>query len=174
MTAPDPFPPMSELDRWSSDAFKGAVVSLFEGAPSFVDRVALDRPYGTDAQLFDRARTIARTMPQEEQVLLLNAHPRIGAPSGSVSAQSYREQGYGASTTGDAAAIQAELDRLNAAYEAQFGFRFVVFVNGRPQSVIAQVLSDSLGADRENELQRGLDAVVDIAADRLQRLRGRG
>ena len=42
----------------------------------------------------DRAEEVALSMPEAEQVELLNAHPRIGAAPGSVSALSFREQGY--------------------------------------------------------------------------------
>ena len=33
-------------------------------------------------------------MPEAEQCELIDAHPRLGAPPGSVSALSFREQGY--------------------------------------------------------------------------------
>ena len=50
-------------------------------------------------------------MPEDEQLELIDAHPRLGAPPASVSAASFREQGYDRETT---AAI-ADLERLNAA-----------------------------------------------------------
>ena len=61
---------------------------------------------------------------------------------------------------------------LNDAYERIFGFRFVVFVAGRPRSEIVPILERSLRDDRVAELRRGLDDVVYIAADRLRTLRG--
>jgi 2-oxo-4-hydroxy-4-carboxy--5-ureidoimidazoline (OHCU) decarboxylase len=59
------------------------------------------------------------------------------------------------------------LERLNAEYESRFGFRFVVFVNGRPKSEIAEVLRRRMENDRNQELETGLRAVVDIARARL-------
>jgi len=35
-------------------------------------------------------------MPEDEQIELIDAHPRLGAPPASVSALSHREQGYDA------------------------------------------------------------------------------
>src|SRR3954470_24335669 len=50
--------------------------TLFEGAPRFVDRlVELDA--STWVELFDQAEWIALTMPQEEELGLLDAHSRI-------------------------------------------------------------------------------------------------
>ena len=65
------------------------------------------------------------------------------------------------------------LTRLNEAYEAQFGFRYCVFVAGRPRAALLPEMEAALHADRAAELHRALDAVVDIAADRYRAL-GRG
>ena len=62
--------------------------------------------------------------------------------------------------------LAAELDRLNDAYEARFGFRYCVFVAGRSRVALLPELVAALEADRDAELARALDAVVDIARDR--------
>jgi 2-oxo-4-hydroxy-4-carboxy-5-ureidoimidazoline decarboxylase len=103
-------------------------------------------------------------MPQDEQLELIDAHPRLGAPPASVSGDSFREQGYDRETT---EAI-AELGRLNAEYEARFGFRFCVFVAGRPRSALVPVLRGALAADRDAEILRALHDVVAIARDRFE------
>jgi 2-oxo-4-hydroxy-4-carboxy--5-ureidoimidazoline (OHCU) decarboxylase len=143
--------------------------ALFERAPRFLTRLAAAGPFETDEQLFERAREIAHAMPEDEQIELLDAHPRLGAAPASVSAMSYREQGYDRET-GTPPAIAAELERLNDAYEARFGFRYCVFVAGRRHEALLPGLADALDADRDIELHRGLDAVVDIAADRYAKL----
>jgi 2-oxo-4-hydroxy-4-carboxy--5-ureidoimidazoline (OHCU) decarboxylase len=180
------------LDRLDDRTFAAAVAPLFEGAPRFLARLASARPFGSEAGLFERAREIAHAMPETEQLELIDAHPRLGADPRSVSALSFREQGFDTETAGDAesageaatasgldmagdsaAAADAarnhvahELDRLNAAYEARFGFRYCVFVAGRPRSALIPEMTASLAADRAAEIRRALDAVVDIAADR--------
>ena len=154
------------------DAFAAAVEPLFEGAPSFVRRLADARPFETDDGLFASARAIAREMPEAEQVELLDAHPRIGADPATVSPQSHGEQGYGEESGPDQSWIADELEALNEAYEGLFGFRFVVFVAGRPQADIIPILEHALRADRDEELRRGLDDVVFIAQDRWEKLRG--
>ncbi len=58
------------------------------------------------------------------------------------------------------------------AYEARFGFRYCVFVAGRPRAALLPEFRAALEADRDAEIQRGLDAVVDIARARYATLTG--
>jgi 2-oxo-4-hydroxy-4-carboxy-5-ureidoimidazoline decarboxylase len=165
-------PTVEELDAMAPDAFTAAVEPLFEGAPAFVRRLAEARPFGTDDGLFASARAVAREMPEAEQVELLNAHPRIGADPPTVSHLSHAEQGYDEEAGPDQSWIADELAALNEAYEGLFGFRFVVFVAGRPRADIIPTLEHAVRADRDEELRRGLDDVVLIAHDRWEKLRG--
>lgn len=172
MTAFVALPALDDLD---AAACADALAPLFEGAPRFLARLAAARPFGDAATLFDRARELAHAMPEPEQVELVDAHPRLGAPPGSVSALSFREQGYG-SEAGELAAeaerrrIAAELARLNDAYERRFGFRYCVFVAGRAPAALLPDMAASLEADRDRELHRALDSVIDIAEDRYRTL----
>jgi 2-oxo-4-hydroxy-4-carboxy--5-ureidoimidazoline (OHCU) decarboxylase len=146
---------------------------LFEGAPRFVARVIAAGPFPDDAALFATARAIAHAMPEGEQVELIDAHPRLGAPPATVSALSYAEQGYDRDTPSQPPVdvdVAAELARLNDAYEARFGFRYCVFVAGRPREALLPGMAAALDAERETELHRALDAVVDIAVDRRAKL----
>ena len=77
---------------------------------------------------------------------------RIGEPSG--------EQ------RGAEPEVLSELAYLNQVYEEKFGFRFVVFVNGRSKSEILEVLQQRLDRRREEELDTGLRELVAIARDR--------
>jgi 2-oxo-4-hydroxy-4-carboxy--5-ureidoimidazoline (OHCU) decarboxylase len=205
-------PDMAALNAASADDFGGAVAPLFEGAQGFLGRLAAARPFHSWDDLFDRAREIAHALPEPLQVELVDAHPRLGAPPASVSAMSFREQGYdreraagpagtdrplaaGAlvSPFGDAsplapqddrelgedaalecerARIAAKLDALNDAYERRFGFRYCVFVAGRPRVHLIPEMAAALGAERSAELRRAVDAVVDIARDRWRALGG--
>jgi 2-oxo-4-hydroxy-4-carboxy--5-ureidoimidazoline (OHCU) decarboxylase len=146
----------------------GRLTLLFEGAPRFIERLEAGGQSDEIDDLLARAESLALAMPEDEQVELLNAHPRIGAVPTSVSAMSYREQGYDRDP--GTAELQARLDRLNVEYEARFGFRFVVFVAGRSRAEIADVMQRHLGEDRDAELERALRDVVAIARDRAARL----
>lgn len=140
---------------------------LFENAPRFVGRLA-DGDFASWEDVLARGEELARTLPEDEQLELIDGHPRIGALPSSVSATSYREQGY--EHDPGSADLQERLDRLNSDYEARFGFRFVVFVDGRSRDEIADVMASHLEADRDAELSRALTDVFAIARSRLARL----
>jgi 2-oxo-4-hydroxy-4-carboxy-5-ureidoimidazoline decarboxylase len=156
---------VATLDAMPDEEFVAATAPLFEGAPRFLARLAAARPFGDEAELFGRARAIALAMPEDEQIELINAHPRLGAPPASVSALSHAEQGYDRDMT---AAI-AELERLNDDYEARFGFRYCVFVAGRSRPELVPVLRAALGGERAAELRRAVEDAVAIARDRFSR-----
>jgi 2-oxo-4-hydroxy-4-carboxy-5-ureidoimidazoline decarboxylase len=161
------------LDALDDEACAAALAPLFEGAPRFLARLCAARPFGDPDGLFASAREIARAMPEPEQRELVDAHPRLGAPPGSVSAASFIEQGYDREAAGAAAEAERrrvgeELARLNAAYEARFGFRYCVFVAGRPRAELLPGFVAALGGDPAAELTRALEATVDIAEDRFR------
>jgi 2-oxo-4-hydroxy-4-carboxy-5-ureidoimidazoline decarboxylase len=105
-------------------------------------------------------------MPEDEQLELIDAHPRLGAPPSTVSDASFREQGYDR----DLSEAIADLEILNLAYEARFGFRFCVFVNGRSRRALVPVMEAALQANREAEIRRAVHDVVAIARDRFEKV----
>lgn len=159
------------VDELETPAFAVLLAPLFEDAPRFIGRLGRSRPFGTWETMFERGVIIALEMPVAERLELIDAHPRIGAPPGSVSALSFVEQGFDREAATQAAQverdrIQSELDRLNAAYEDRFGFRYVIFVAGRPRAAIVPLMEAALVADPEAEQERALREVVAIARDR--------
>jgi len=130
------------------------LAELFEGHTRVVVQLArLEDPLG-------QARKVLADAPEEEQVEALGTHPRIGQRV-NVSERSAREQG-----SDEDPALLAALARLNKTYEQKFGFRFVVFVDGRPRAEILSVMRQRLQHAREEELAAGLDDLVAIAFDR--------
>jgi 2-oxo-4-hydroxy-4-carboxy-5-ureidoimidazoline decarboxylase len=103
-----------------------------------------------------------------EQIAVINAHPRIGENPDKISAASFREQGYDRDTTPPE--VYLRLARLNEEYEQKFGFRFVVFVNGRPKAAIVAVLEARLRGTRDEERRTALGEILAIARDRLRRM----
>ena len=141
---------MRELPRQLS---AGELAELFEGRTRFVERLAaVEDPLA-------HARDVARSLPDDEKKEVLDAHPAIGGKP--TSERSKREQG-----TDDDPQVLAELAELNAAYEEKFGFRFVVFVNGRPRREIVPILRERIERSREAELETGVDELVQIAVNR--------
>jgi 2-oxo-4-hydroxy-4-carboxy--5-ureidoimidazoline (OHCU) decarboxylase len=145
---------MRELPRQLS---VDELAELFEGRTRFVRRLAAgERP-------LERARTLVHELPLEEKKEVLDAHPAIGQRGG-LSTRSAAEQG-----SDDDPEVLAELARLNAEYEARHGFRFVIFVNGRPRREILEVLRVRIRGSTEEELETALGELVAIAEDRWRR-----
>ncbi|MDP9250809.1 MAG: 2-oxo-4-hydroxy-4-carboxy-5-ureidoimidazoline decarboxylase, partial [Chloroflexota bacterium] len=180
----EPFPDLERLNAMSEADFATAVAPLFEGAPRFLKRLAKKRPFGFEDELIGAARETAHAMPEEEQLELIAAHPRIGADPATLSPFSQEEQGYGLDSReeddreddeeeppGEPAYVGEELAMLNEIYEAHFGFRYVVFVAGRPREAIISLMEVALRNDREAELRRAIDDTIYIAADRLAGMR---
>jgi 2-oxo-4-hydroxy-4-carboxy--5-ureidoimidazoline (OHCU) decarboxylase len=129
------------------------LAELFEGRTRFVEQLAVvDDPLGN-------AREVASRLSDDDKKEVLDTHPAIGAKA--TSARSQAEQG-----SDDDPAVLAELAELNRAYEERFGFRFVVFVNRRPRREIVPVLRERLERTRAQELETGVDELVQIAVDR--------
>jgi 2-oxo-4-hydroxy-4-carboxy--5-ureidoimidazoline (OHCU) decarboxylase len=132
------------------------LAELFEGRTRLVELLAeREDPLG-------EADDVIAQLDDREKAAALNAHPPIGARN--LSERSASEQGAGGHP-----AVLTELSYLNQVYEEKFGFRFVVFVDGRPKSEILAVLQQRLERTREEELETGLRELVAIARDRAQR-----
>jgi 2-oxo-4-hydroxy-4-carboxy--5-ureidoimidazoline (OHCU) decarboxylase len=133
------------------------LAELFEGRTRLVELLAeREDPLGS-------ADEVLAELTEADQLEALNAHPAIGARAG-LSARSAAEQGADADPV-----TLTELAYLNQVYEEKFGFRFVVFVNGRPKTEILEVLRGRLERTREEELETALQELVAIARDRWER-----
>ena len=132
------------------------LAELFEGRTRLVEVLAQrEDPLGSAGE------AIAE-LSETEKIEALNAHPAIGTTH--LSERSAAEQGGEADPV-----VMTELAYLNQVYEEKFGFRFVVFVAGRPKAEILEVLRERLERTPEDELQTGLEELVAIARDRYQR-----
>jgi 2-oxo-4-hydroxy-4-carboxy--5-ureidoimidazoline (OHCU) decarboxylase len=137
------------------------LAEIFERAPLLAKRVR-----GNDlASIVASARSELARMTEDERIAVLNAHPRIGADPASLSALSRREQGGGA----DIATLR-DLAVMNDEYERRFGFRFVVFVDGRSKAEIVPIFRERLRRPREDELAAGIHEFLAITRDRLTRI----
>ncbi|HLM93097.1 MAG TPA: 2-oxo-4-hydroxy-4-carboxy-5-ureidoimidazoline decarboxylase [Gaiellaceae bacterium] len=145
---------MHDLPRQLSE---NELAELFEGHTRVVAQLAqLEDPLG-------QARKVLADAPEDEQIEALATHPRIGQRV-NISEQAAREQG-----SDEDPALLAALSKLNKAYEQKYGFRFVVFVDGRPRAEVLSVLRQRMQHSRDEELAAGLDDLVAIALDRWRK-----
>lgn len=137
------------------------LAAVFERAPMLAERVTGDDP----ASIVASARAQIAIMTEDERIAVLNAHPRIGANPASLSALSRREQSGDADTT-----TSNELAAMNDEYERRFGFRFVVFVAGRPKAEIVPIIRQRIGRTRDEELATGIEEFLAITRARLEHI----
>ena len=145
---------MHDLPRQLSE---NELADLFEGHTRLVAQLAqLEDPLG-------QARKVLADAPEDEQIEALATHPRIGQRV-NISEQAAREQG-----SDEDPVLLAALVKLNKSYEQKYGFRFVVFVDGRPRAEVLSVLRQRMQHSRDEELAAGLDDLVAIALDRWRK-----
>jgi 2-oxo-4-hydroxy-4-carboxy-5-ureidoimidazoline decarboxylase len=133
------------------------LAELFEGRTRLVELLAeTEDPLG-------RVDDVVAQLDEADKIEALSAHPAIGQRSG-LSEQSAVEQGSDRDP-----AVLSELAYLNQVYEEKFGFRFVVFVAGRPKREVLEVLRARIANTREQELDTGCHELVAIARDRWTR-----
>lgn len=143
------------------------LMAIFERSPELTSRLLpILVPTDTPQDIVAKARAIVGTFGESERIAILGAHPRIG-DTVRASELSRREQG----SQGDRRTLD-ELAKLNDEYERRFGFRFVVFVDGRSKAEIVPVMRARMERSRADELATGIDEFLAISLDRLRRAEG--
>ena len=140
------------------------LAAAFQHMPKLLDQMKpLVSPHNEPVQIVNKARAVLESWGEADKVALLNSHPRIGAPRETLSGASRLEQ-----SAHDDPDTLAELDHLNDEYERRFGFRFIVLVNGRLNSMIIPVLRRRIGHSRDEELAIGIEEYLAITRVRLE------
>jgi len=143
------------------------------GAARWVDAVAAARPWGSSAALADAADAACADLAETDWLEAFRAHPRIGerhaarSQTATEARWSASEQA-GTTTAGDA--TRAALAAGNAAYEARFGFLYLVCAAGKSADELRARLEARLHNDRATELAVAADEQRQIMRLRLDRL----
>ncbi|KAJ2823989.1 hypothetical protein IWW50_003537, partial [Coemansia erecta] len=161
-------PTICKTNHLSLSEFTSVISLLFEPTALLTQRIYDARPYESYDQLLDKARELITELSPLEQLEVVNAHPRIGENAAKLSALSKMEQGNAAANED---AVLAKWAALNKEYEDKYGFRFVIFVNGRSKESLFPIVEDRIAnSTKIQELATGLSEMVDIARDRAHKL----
>jgi beta-ureidopropionase / N-carbamoyl-L-amino-acid hydrolase len=123
---------IEQLNAASAREFVALLDGSYEHSPWVAERAAAQRPFASLTQLKLAMAQVVRQASREQQLALVRAHPELAGKamvSKSLTAESTHEQGKAGltdCTPDEFAAIQ----RLNAAYNAKFGFPFILAVRG--------------------------------------------
>ncbi len=162
-------PRPSRLDR---DEFVAAFGGIYEHSAWVAEATAASGIGGTDdtpAGLAERMAAVVDDAGPDAQRALLRAHPELAgklAVAGSLTAESAAEQtsaGLDRCTPDEFAAFKS----LNEAYNARFGFPFIVAVRGLTRLEILAAFRARVDNDPETEFRTALDQVHKIARLRL-------
>jgi N-carbamoyl-L-amino-acid hydrolase len=160
---------LESLNNLSATQFVTALATIFEHSPWVPERVAALRPFASGIALHRCMCDAVWESGEELQLALIRAHPELAgraAIRGDLTSESTSEQkgaGLSACTPPQYEALQA----LNSAYNARFGFPFVLAVKGHtPASVIA-TLERRVTHERDEERRVALLEICRIARFRL-------
>ena len=165
---PLPITLVSALDR---EVFVERLGFLFEGSP-WIAREGWDtRPWESREQLHAALLEVVARAGQERQLALIRAHPDLvgrAALAGTLTRESTAEQ-RAAGLDPDALSEEeiARFQQGNAAYQARFGFPFVICARENRKERILAGLAARLEHDRDTEITTALREIGRIAWHRL-------
>jgi N-carbamoyl-L-amino-acid hydrolase len=156
------------------DEFVALLDGTYEHSPWIARQAAASRPFVSLAQLELALMRVVREAGIEAQLALIRAHPELAGKAmvaRTLTSESTHEQGK-AGLTDCTAEEFAKLHRLNAAYNARFGFPFMLAVRG-PRGLglnraeIIATFERRLGQHPDEELAEALRNIHRIAQIRL-------
>ena len=163
-------PALSDLNQADRAAFTAALGHLFEHSPWVAEQTWLKRPFGDAAQLHAGLCVTMRTAPPEWQLALIRAHPDLAGrltQQKKLTAESTREQASaGLDQLSDVEL--AEFTRNNDAYQAKFGFPFIICARLNAKAAILAAMSARLPNEWPAERDTALVEIEKIAWLRLQ------
>jgi 2-oxo-4-hydroxy-4-carboxy-5-ureidoimidazoline decarboxylase len=158
-----------DLNRLGPADFAAAIGDAFELAPWVAEATHAKRPFTTVTDLHVAMMGAVRAAPRETQLAFLRQHPDLAgkaARAGAITEDSRREQGsVGLDTLSEEEF--ARFHRLNDAYQAKFGFPFIVCVRRHTRDSILNQFERRLPNDAEAEFAAALQEVFYITRLRI-------
>jgi beta-ureidopropionase / N-carbamoyl-L-amino-acid hydrolase len=123
---------IAQLNAASADEFVALLDGTYEHSPWIAERAAAKRPFASLTHLKLVMAQVVREAGADAQLQLIRAHPELAGKamvSKTLTAESSNEQGK-AGLTDCTPEEFAKIQRLNADYNAKFGFPFILAVRG--------------------------------------------
>jgi 2-oxo-4-hydroxy-4-carboxy-5-ureidoimidazoline decarboxylase len=143
--------------------FVGVLGEVFENSPWLVERAAATRPYPSRDALVAELIDVMSSATLDEQLALIRAHPDLAgkaARAGALTESSTLEQ----ASAGLDQLTDEEFDRfnrLNADYQARFGFPFIIAVRDHTKASILARLNNDPAAEIA-EAMRNIARIVSL------------
>ena len=165
---------LSALNSSDRAAFTAALGHLFEHSPWVAEDTWPQRPFASAEALHTALCATMRAAPRDRQLALIRAHPDLAgrlARQNQLTAESTREQASaGLDRLTDAEL--AEFTRQNDAYQAKFGFPFIICARLNAKTAILSAMLTRSGNPPDLEFATALGEIEKIAWLRLQDVLG--
>jgi 2-oxo-4-hydroxy-4-carboxy-5-ureidoimidazoline decarboxylase len=159
---------LDQLNALSTEDFVTALNGVFEHAPWVAEAVAPQRPFFTVTTLHDALMQAVRAAPSDTCVAFLRGHPALSPKTladPALTNESRSEQGgLGMSGLGDRL---VRFDSASTAYEARFGFPFIVCVRRQTPAFVLRGLERRLANTQADEVKAALAEIGYITRLRL-------
>ncbi len=123
---------LAQLNHATPTEFAALLDGVYEHSPWIAEKAAARGPFATLAQLKHALVMVLREAGRDAQVALIRVHPELAGKAmvaKTLTKESTHEQGK-AGLTDCTPAEFAQIQRLNAAYNAKFGWPFTLAVRG--------------------------------------------
>ncbi|WP_036173218.1 allantoate amidohydrolase [Massilia sp. 9096] len=160
---------LQDLNAFDPAAFVNALHGIYEHSPWIPERAARSRPFSSLAALKLALQDAVELASEDERLSLLRAHPELAgkaAIAGALTAESTGEQaasGLNLCSPDEYALLQ----RLNADYNARFGFPFILAVKGPTGKGLTR---QAIIATFERRLKNRVDTELAEALRQVQRI----
>jgi len=161
---------LAEVNAMNPASFVAALGGVFEHSPWVAEGAVAKRPFATIEALHRAMVEVVAGAGEARQLVLIRAHPELAgkaAVRGELTADSRQEQS-GAGLTQCSPKEFARLTELNRAYNAKFGFPFIIAVKGFDRAAIIARFAERIERDRASELAEALAQIARIARMRLE------
>jgi 2-oxo-4-hydroxy-4-carboxy-5-ureidoimidazoline decarboxylase len=161
---------LTDLNARDHKGFVLALEGIFEHSPWVAEGGWSKRPFASFDALYRALTDAMRGAGGAAQLALIRAHPQLAGKAalrGELTRDSCAEQS-GAGLDRCSEDDLARLGELNRAYEAKFGFPFVLAVKGLDRAAILARFAERLKRDRATEIEEALQQIERIAWLRLE------
>jgi N-carbamoyl-L-amino-acid hydrolase len=165
---------LAQLNAAAADDAVALLDGIYEHSPWIAAAAMVERPFGDLAHLERALVDATRAGGRDAQLALLRAHPKLAGKAmvaGALTAESTDEQARSGLTQCSPEEF-ARLHALNDAYDARFGWPFILAVRGPTgrgltRAEIIETFERRLANDAEAEFEECLRNVHRIAELRL-------
>jgi allantoicase len=160
---------LARLDALVPSEAEAAFLSCL-GSRRFAATVVAGQPHGSEAALTRAVERVMEGLGEADWREAFAAHPRIGASPRPGAHAAHWAQEEQAGAAGAASDVRRALEEGNRAYEARFGFVFLICATGKSAEEMLAALEQRMHNDPAAELLVAIEEQKQITRLRLEKL----